>query len=166
MLCRSRVVVAGILVLRDWINLQLLQWVAAAALIGFGAYRLLGRHRPRRASMQVDFRDLLLWSFLMATGHGAGLMLLPILLNMPDHSAHAAHLTPVAQGALNGVMATLVHSAAALIATGFVAFLVYDWIGLAFLRRGWINLDWVWSFALIAAGVLLIVLRFSALAPA
>jgi len=67
---------------------------------------------------------------------------------------------------MNGVIATLVHSAAALMVTGLVAFLVYDWIGLAFLRRGWINLDWVWSFALIAAGVLLIVLRFSALAPA
>jgi hypothetical protein len=159
------VVVAAISILRDWINLEILQWAAAATLIVFGAYRLTARHRPRGAGMQADFRDLLVWSFLMATGHGAGLMLLPILLHMPDHSAHAAHLTTVTAGAVGGVMATLVHSAAALITTGLVAFLVYDWVGLAFLRRGWINLDWIWSFALIAAGVLLIVLRFSAFAP-
>jgi len=100
-----------------------------------------------------------LWSFLMATGHGAGLMLLPILLNMPQHSAHAAHLTPAGEATLNAVWATLVHSASTLITTGLVAFLVYDRIGLAILRRGWINLDWIWSFALIAIGVLLIALR-------
>jgi hypothetical protein len=152
-------VVLAILILRDWVDVNVLQWAAAATLIGFGLYRLLARHRPRRSGMQAEFHDLLLWSFLMATGHGAGLMLLPVLLHMPAHSAHAAHLTPAGEAAVNGVMATLVHSAAALITTGVVAFVVYEWIGLAFLRRGWINLDWVWSSALIATGVLLIVLR-------
>jgi hypothetical protein len=153
------VVVAAIVILRDWLDVRILQWTAAATLICFGAYRLFGRHRPRRTGMQADFRDLLLWSFLMATGHGAGLMLLPVLLHMPEHSAHAAHMSPALQTAVTGVAATLVHSAATLITTGLVAFLVYDWIGLAFLRRGWINLDWIWSFALIVIGVFLIVLR-------
>jgi len=153
------VVVAAVFVMRDWVDVSLLQWGAAATLIGFGIYRLLAHHRPRVATMQPDFRDLLLWSFLMATGHGAGLMLLPILLHMPEHSAHTDHLGPTSDTVVHGVMATLVHSGATLIITGIVAFLVYDWIGLAFLRRGWVNLDWIWSFALILTGVLLIVLH-------
>jgi hypothetical protein len=145
------VVVAGVVILRDRVDIDLLQWTAAALLIGFGAYRLLARHRPRRTSMQAGFGDLLLWSFLLATGHGAGLMLLPVLVHMQDHSAH---------GAMNGMTATAVHSAATLIMTALVAIVVYEWIGLAFLRRGWINLDWIWAFALLLAGTLLIVARF------
>jgi hypothetical protein len=153
------VVVAAISILRDWIDVNVLQWAAAVTLIGFGVYRLLARHRARRAGMQANFGDLLLWSFLMATGHGAGLMLMPILLNMPQYSGHTAHLAREGEATINAVMATLVHSAAMLITTGLVAFLVYGWIGLAFLRWGWINLDWVWSFALIGIGVLLIVVH-------
>jgi len=155
-------VVAAILMLRDWLNLHVLQWAAAASLICFGGYRLFARHRPRGTGMQADFRDLLLWSFLLATGHGAGLMLLPVLLHMPEHSAHAIHAAPAMQAAVNGGLATLVHSAAALVTTGLIAIIVYDWIGLAFLCRSWINLDLIWAIALIFTGVLLIVLRASA----
>jgi hypothetical protein len=100
--------------------------------------------------MQANFGDLLLWSFLLATGHGAGLMLLPVLLHTSGHSAHAG---------IDGVTATIVHSAATLVTTGVIAVLVYDWVGLAFLRRGWINMDWIWAAALIAAGLLIIVVR-------
>ena len=152
------VVVATVAALRDWLDLRLLQWSGALALIAFGVYRLIAGHRPRRSGMQVDFRDLLLWSFLSATGHGAGLMLLPLLLPMPDHSGHSMHAAAT-QAAVNGVTATIVHSSATLVTTGLVAIIVYDWVGVAFLRRGWINMDWIWSFALIAAGLLLMILN-------
>jgi hypothetical protein len=153
------VIVAAVSTLRDWLDLRLLQWAAALALIAFGVYRFIAGHRPRRSSMQAGFADLLLWSFLVATGHGAGLMLLPLLLHMPNHSEHSAHLGGATQTAINGVTATIVHSAATLITTGLIAILVYDWIGVAFLRRGWINMDWIWSFALIATGILLMILN-------
>jgi hypothetical protein len=147
-------VVVAVQILRQWLDLSLLQWLAAGSLLGFGIYRLFARHRARRTGMQTDFRDLLLWSFLAATGHGAGLMLLPVLMHIPD--LHSEHLP----GAGTAVIATIVHSLATLFATGIAAILVYDWFGLAFLRRGWINLDWIWAIALITAGTLLIVLRF------
>jgi hypothetical protein len=150
-------VVAVVVILRDSVNLDILQLAAAAMLIAFGAYRLLARHRPWRTSMQARFGDLVLWSFLMATAHGAGLMLLPVLLNMPDHSAHATH---AAGGAMNGAAATAIHSAATLVTTAVVAIFVYEWIGLAFLRRGWINLDWIWAIALVVAGTSLLIFRF------
>src|SRR5215470_7094351 len=151
-------VVAAVVVLREKLDVQLLQFVAAATLIAFGVYRLAARHRPPRASLQADFRDLALWSFLLATGHGAGLMLLPVLLHMPGGAADVphAHVHAAAQGAANGALATMVHSAAMLATTGLIAILVYDWVGLGFLRRGWINLDWIWAFALIFAGAVLI----------
>jgi len=151
-------VVATVMTLRDWINLRLLQWASAAGLIAFGVYRFIAGHRPRRSGMQVHFHDLLLWSFLSATGHGAGLMLLPLLLHMPEHSGHSMQ-TGASQTAVSGVTATIVHSTATLVTTGVTAILVYDWIGLAFLRRGWINMDWVWSFAVITAGLLLMILN-------
>jgi hypothetical protein len=150
------VAVAAVVILRERLDVQRLQWAAASMLIAFGVYRLAVRHRPPRASMQADFFDLALWSFLLATGHGAGLMLMPVLLHMPG----GEHVHPLMQGAVNGALATVIHTAAMLATTGVIALVIYDWydrIGLGFLRRGWINFDWVWSFALIAAGVVFIV---------
>jgi hypothetical protein len=153
-------VVSAVVILRDSVDLDLLQLAAAALLIAFGAYRLLGRHRPRRTSMQAGFGDLLLWSFLMATGHGAGLMLLPVLLHMSGPSVHAAHPGAAMQNSvMNGALATAIHSAATLVTTAVIAILVYEWIGLAFLRRGWINLDLIWALALLLAGVSLLIMR-------
>jgi hypothetical protein len=140
-----------VVVLQERLDVQLLQWAAAGTLIFFGVYRLFARHRPPRASMQSDFRDLTFWSFLLATGHGAGLMLLPVLLRMPSGHVHSTM-----HGAATGALATLVHSAAMLTTTSLVALVVYDFIGLGFLRRGWINLDWIWAGALILAGVVLL----------
>jgi hypothetical protein len=121
---------------------------AAALLIGFGLWLLLGRRRHRfRVGMLAGFGGLTLWSFLMATAHGAGLMLLPVVLP----TAHAHH-----HGATGGLAAVLVHSGAMIAVTGAVAVAVHDWIGLGILRRGWVNLDLVWTIALIAAGVLLL----------
>jgi hypothetical protein len=149
-------VVAAVLLLRDWFDLRLLRWAAAALLIAFGAYRLFGRHRPRRTSMQAGFGELLIWSFLLAAGHGAGLMLLPVLLQMPDFTSHYQHVHVAEPQVVVGLLATIVHSVSTLVTTGVVAIVVYEWIGLAFLRRGWINLDWIWAIALLAAGGFLI----------
>jgi len=54
-------------------------------------------------------------------------------------------------------LAVLVHSLAMLVVTGIVAIVVYEWVGLDFLRRGWINLDLVWTAALIGIGLWLLV---------
>jgi hypothetical protein len=145
------VVVAVVAVLQALIDFNLLQWGAAVLLIGFGVYRLVARHRGR-GGMQVGFGELVLWSFLMATAHGAGLMIVPVLLHLPVHAGHAAHLPPDAGAAAIGL-----HTAAMLAVAGVVAVVVYRWVGLAFLRRGWINVDLIWAIALIAAGGALLI---------
>jgi hypothetical protein len=152
-------VVAAMALLQRVIQLRLLRWGAALLLVAFGIYRLVARHRGR-AGMQVGFGELTLWSFLMATAHGAGLMLIPVLLNMDMGADHSMHLHGLGRSLGVSVVAVVVHTATMLAIAGMVAVVVYRWVGLAFLRRGWINVDLVWSIALIAAGAALLIPSF------
>jgi len=146
------------------VEAQPLRLAAAALLISFGLYRLIKGYRHKfRAGMQVGFAELALWSFLMATAHGAGLMLLPVLLALPmDHGAalhagdHMSHMSGFGGSMSTALAAVLVHTAAMLAATGAVALVVFDRVGLAFLRRGWINFDLLWSLILLTSGTLML----------
>src|SRR5690606_15590472 len=106
---------------------------------------------PRWVGMRVGFRDLTVWSFLTSTAHGAGLMLLPVLLGAGAHAAHAAH-TGGAAGA-GPALALTVHTAAMFTAMAGVAFAVCRTAGLGLLRRAWVNLDAVWVGAVVVAAV-------------
>ena len=119
----------------------------AIALVGLGVYKVIRSRHFRWGGMQVGFRQLTIWSFLMASAHGAGLMVLPVVLAGPHAHHHAA-----AQGMANGVWATLVHTLGYFTVTVAVALLVYQKFGLALLRRAWFNLDLIWAIALIATG--------------
>lgn len=110
-------------------------------------------------------RDLTIWSFLMATAHGAGLMVLPFVLG--DGSAggagavahqHVAHAAVASGLPAAGAGAALVHAAGYLLVTGLVAVVVYERVGLRMLRSAWINLDVIWAAALVATAVLTIML--------
>jgi hypothetical protein len=145
--------------------------LAAAGLIGFGAWKFLRpRSHPTYGGMRIGFWELALWSLLMSTAHGAGLMLFPILLGLPavtgalplqeaghTHAEGAPHLhvvgglTAAALG--QDALAVLVHTAAMVATMAAVALLVYERLGLAVLRRAWINLDAVWAAAFVVAGV-------------
>jgi hypothetical protein len=149
--------------LRVVFDLPSLQVAAAATLIAVGLYRLAARHRGR-FGMQVTALQLVLWSFLMATAHGAGLMLLPVLLgtSMGAFPSSHTHLHEAAaelgQTTLTAIIAVCVHTLAMLCVACAVGIAVYRWVGLAFLRRGWINLDLVWIVALLGAGCILLVM--------
>jgi hypothetical protein len=121
----------------------------AAALVGLGVYKLIRSRHLRWGGMQVGFRELTIWSFLMASAHGAGLMVLPVVLAGPHAHHHAT-----SQGAVSGVWATLIHTAGYFSVTTAVALLVYQKFGLAMLRRSWVNLDLIWAIALVVTGLL------------
>jgi len=125
------------------------QLVVAGALISLGILRILRRRHFAWGGMQVGFRDLTLWSFLMASAHGAGLMVLPIVMPMEHEHMHMAGGT--------GVAATLVHTVGYLSVTAVVALLVYRKFGLALLRKAWFNLDLVWAAAFIVTGCVALV---------
>jgi len=142
-----------------------LRYVAAAILFGFGLYRLVRSRHPRWVGMRVGFRDLTLWSFLMATAHGAGLMIVPILLGWPngnrsDHAmSHAGHLateTSTFAGPWRFLAAVGLHSAGYLLVATLIALLVYEKLGLELLHRAWFNLDLLWVFALMLSGILIL----------
>ena len=130
--------------------------LAAVVLIGWAAWHAAYGHRARvRVGMQASLAGLALWSFLMASAHGAGLMLIPVLMPLCLANAPAQELTagslPIAVAALG------VHTIAMLATIAAISVAVYRWIGVAFLRRGWINLDLVWTVALLVCGIVLLV---------
>jgi hypothetical protein len=141
------------------VPLPVLKVVIATTLITLGSYRLWRHRHPRFGGMQVGFRDLTIWSFLMASAHGAGFMLLPWVMTMPaDVSAasgdHAAHTMSMSAGASwVGLQAVGVHTVAYLLVMTLAAWVVYRKLGLAFLRTAWFNLDWLWAGALVITGL-------------
>jgi hypothetical protein len=145
------------------VPLHVLKVVIATMLITLGCYRLWRHRHPRFGGMQVGFRDLTAWSFLMASAHGAGFMVLPWVMTMPaDVSAaageHASHAMSVSAGApWVGMLAVGVHTLAYLFVMTLAAWVVYRRLGLAFLRTAWFNLDWVWAGALVVTGVAVLV---------
>lgn len=150
-------VLAAMLAFGILIDYALLVRLSGVALIGWAVWHVLYGHRRRvRVGMQAGLAGLTLWSLLMASAHGAGLMLLPVVMPLCLTGTPGADLT--ADGSLGTALAALaVHTGAMLAVITVISLLVYDWLGLEFLRRGWINLDLVWSAALMACGAWLFI---------
>jgi hypothetical protein len=130
---------------------------AGAAVLLFGVFKLLNRRHPRLLA-RIPPTRLAWWSFLMATAHGAGLMLVPFMLSLcaaPAHGAAAASVTAYLARANLGTAALVaaVHTLATLVAGIGMAWAVYRYLGLQALRRTWFNLDAVWGASLVVAGV-------------
>jgi hypothetical protein len=145
------VVVALIAVTQAFSLSDAIRPAGAIALIVFGVWKLrkpLSSH-PRWVGMRVNNRDLVMWSFLMSSAHGAGLMLFPVILGLP-----AATLLedPVPTG-IQDLAAVLLHTAAMLVTMGVVAVVVYERLGVGVLRRAWVNMDAIWAVAVVAAGL-------------
>lgn len=145
--------------------------LAAAVVLAYAIRRLLRTRHPRWVGMRVGPRDLAAWSFVMSSAHGAGLMLVPVLLQCTVGSGHpgeplhgrlalAALIPQVTHIADPGflVAAVGVHTFSLLAVSGVVAVIVYEKMGLALLRRAWVNLDLVWSLALLGAGITTLIL--------
>ena len=141
---------------------------AGALILLFGVYKLIERRHPR-ALVRIRPSQLAWWSFLMATAHGAGLMLVPFMLGLcaattPAGNAradtalpaagHASVMSYLAQSDLaTAVVVAAVHTLAMMIAGLAMAWAVYRYLGLRFLRRAWFNLDLLWGASLVVAGV-------------
>jgi hypothetical protein len=144
---------------------RLLLALGGIALLSFAAYKVLTRFRhPRWVGMRVSPRELVLWSFLMASAHGAGLMLVPVLVAQrgegmssaladSGHAGHMGHEMPAVGDALVPALAAVgLHAAAMLAVAGLIAVVVYEKLGVEVLRRAWVNLDFIWVGALVVTG--------------
>ena len=141
--------------------LAVIRYLVAAVLIGLGGFCLVRHYHPRWVRMQVGFRDLTVWSFLMASAHGAGLMVVPVLLagtTVEAAEKTAIHHHPSAASPFVALLATGLHTMAYLAVTGLIAWVVYRRLGLALLRKAWLNLDLVWAAALVVTGLVTLLL--------
>jgi hypothetical protein len=155
-------VVALVLLARANLSHNTLKICAATVLFAFGAYRLVRSRHPNWVGMRVNFGDLTLWSFLMASAHGAGLMLVPIFLGMPTQvpAIRVAQLGPGlnVEPFCSSSLATFssptllassvgVHTLGHLLVAGLVALVVYEKLGLALLQKSWFNIELIWMIA-------------------
>ena len=137
-----------------------LRWPIAGVLVSLGVLRFFRHRHPRWAGMRVGMGGLTVWSFLMATAHGAGLMVVPVFvgMSMADEGGHAHHMAATGAGAGTALLATGLHAVGYLAVTAFIAVLVFEKLGVGILRRAWINLDLIWAAALMATGTLTLML--------
>lgn len=137
-------------------RLSVIGAAAGLILVLFGVYKLASQRHPRFLA-RIGPSHLTLWSFLMATAHGAGLMLVPVVLGLhaDTHGAHSGHQTlfDLARGDLKlTLIAAILHTIAMVLAGGAIAWVVYRYLGLRLLRRSWLNLDLLWAVLLIVVG--------------
>jgi len=152
--------VAAALAIGVVIPLGWLRWPIAGVLVLLGTLRFCRHRHPRWSGMRVSMSRLTMWSFLMASAHGAGLMVVPVFMGMSTSGMgeHAHHMRTAEAGAGTALFATGLHSAGYLAVTAFIAVLVFERIGVGILRRAWFNLDLIWSPVLIATGTLTLML--------
>lgn len=148
------------------ISLGWLRWIVAAVLFTLGVWKLVRTSHPRYGGMSVGSREVAVWSFLMASAHGAGLMVIPFLMRVvrpaalaggahAGHAAHSAELASVIPPApAAGLAVALIHTAGYLLVTGLVAVIVYERLGLRLLGKAWFNVDRLWAGALIVTAML------------
>jgi len=147
------VYIVGIVIPSQWLQIG-----GAGMLFAIAIWKLWRARHPTWVGMRVNFWDLTTWSWLMATAHGAGLMVVPVLLGgrsmfcgaIPSSTNSLLFFQPLIVAAAVGV-----HTLSHLLIAGLVAWIVYDFIGLAVLRRSWINLDLIWCFSLLGAAAAL-----------
>lgn len=143
----------------------LVQPLAAAGVIAFGLFKVFWpRWHPKWVGMRVGPKDLAVWSFLMSMAHGAGVMLLPVWLRVQPVAANEVHNHPAASFDISSISfghdaaALTLHTASMLLVMVVVALLVYEKLGLAMLRKAWINQDVLWGLSLVTAGSLTLVI--------
>jgi hypothetical protein len=158
------IIIAAVLVARVGLPHRTLKIAAAAILFAFGLYRLLRSRHPNWVGMRVGFGDLTLWSFIMASAHGAGLMLVPFFLQSSTgqtahhHEDHRMHTWAFANFSAPSLLiaSVVVHTLGYLITTALVAIVVYEKLGVAILRHAWFNIDLVWMLALMITGLFIL----------
>lgn len=133
-----------------------LQLAAAFLILGFAGYYGFYGHRHRvTVGMRTGMAGLALWSFLMATSHGAGLMLAPAVLSLC--LADQAGIIGMTNSLPISLAAVAVHTGAMLAVIAAIALIVFGWLGLRALRSTWINFDRLWTLALGGTGIILLV---------
>jgi len=153
-LVAGAVVAAGLFVNQDAVRMATGVTLVAWAI----CHQVFGHSRRVRVGLRTGLAGLVLWSFLMATAHGAGLMILPALMPLCLTQPPLPNVGGAGSAAM-ALAAVGVHTLAMLAVTSLIALTVYRWVGLEILRSAWINVDLLWTGVLFATGVGLLIIR-------
>lgn len=136
---------------------QEIRIAAALILIAVGIWLFFNRRHPRFLA-RIKPTQLALWSFAVATAHGAGLMLVPIYLGLcrveEIDVGHQAAATLIGGNLVVAILVSVVHAGAMIATGGMIAFAVLEWLGLKFLSKSWFNLDAIWALSLVLIGAI------------
>jgi hypothetical protein len=158
----SVLIVADLIgVFRSVLTTRLVAIGGGVVLVGFGLWRALSKRHFRWAGMRLSPVQLISWSFLMSSIHGVGLMLVPVLVAGPAPAGAHHQVTAAGATLWTGLAATTVHTATMVAVAGALAVVVYEIVGLRILRTAWVNLDRIWAYALVGAGVATVALAVS-----
>ncbi|HET7217091.1 MAG TPA: hypothetical protein VFJ02_03550 [Vicinamibacterales bacterium] len=135
------------------LSIEHLRWPVGLGLLALGASRVARHRHPRWAAMRVRMARLTLWSFLMASAHGAGLMVVPVFAGMSAGGQLQCHVHPASATIGAALLATGVHGLGYVLVTAIVSVLVFEKFGVGILRTAWVNIDLVWALALVGTGV-------------
>ncbi|MDT0329969.1 cell wall anchor protein [Nocardiopsis lambiniae] len=153
--------------------------VGGGLIVVVGLVMLLWRRHAHRLELRLPPWQLAAWSFVMASAHGSGLMLMPVLAGNTSHDmdaggGHGGHgvaapatvagaapeAGPGAWGlwdaTLTGLLAAGVHTAAMLAACAVAALVAHDFLGVHALRWKGVTMDRVWAVTLLSGGVLVL----------
>jgi len=139
------IAVVAVVELQSVLSTGTLRIAGAAALVAFAVYKLWRNRHPRWVGFRIKPRELALWSFLMASAHGAGLMLLPFLVGVHVPAGDG----PIPGGVEAGAAVVCVHTLAMIAVAGLVAVVVFEVVGVGILRRAWVNVDLLWAASLL-----------------
>jgi hypothetical protein len=140
-------------VLLDWT--REIRIAAGLMIVSFSGVLLLYPRHPRWL-VRMRPTQVSLWSFTVALLHGAGLMLVPMLLGLcaPSMASGPPVSSVAANGAAVALVVALAHTAALVAASGLIAWAVYRALGLEMLRRSWLDLRRLWAASLALVGAL------------
>ena len=128
---------------------------AGLLVIAVGVYLLINRRHPRFLA-RIKPTQLALWSFAVATAHGAGLMLVPIFLGLCRASeldaGHQAAFLLMGGNLVTAIVVSIIHAIAMILSGGLIALAVHQWLGPRFISQSWFNLDAVWALSLVFVG--------------
>jgi hypothetical protein len=135
------------------LSIEHLRWPVGLLLLALGASRIVRHRHPRWAAMRVRMTRLTMWSFLMASAHGAGLMVVPVFAGMTSGQQLTCHSQPASATVASALLATGAHALGYVLVTAVLAVLVFEKFGVGILRTAWVNIDFVWALALVGTGL-------------
>lgn len=132
-------VIFGIGWLKLYIPFHFIQTITAITLFALGGYHLYRHWHPKWMTLHVGYSTIFFWSFVVASAHGAGIMLIPFLMDK------------------GGLLLLCIHTLGYFFAALGASFFLFETLKLNLLQKKWMNFELIWSLSLLITAVFIVV---------